>query len=222
MSDIVKHLQIGDVLQLQYAPSGEIQDRYAATLIGFLPGQSLIITTPRKQGNPIIVREGQTFALRMLQGSNIFGFMARVLKVSSKPYPYLHLAYPVDVESAVVRNAPRVPTEIQAIVSKKPGTSGEEDQWPVTISDISSTGARLMDRQRLGEIGAVIQVTHTLSVCGGEDLLRVMGVIRNIREVVREDGDSVFIHGIEFRGLTRFQELLLCAYVLGSIARERG
>jgi len=222
LSDIVKNLQIGDVLQLQFAPPNEGQDRYAATLVGFLPGQSLIITTPRKQGNPIIVREGQTFTLRMLQGSNIFGFVTRVLKVSSKPYPYLHLAYPADVESAVVRNAPRVPTEIQAIVSKKLGPSGAEDQRPVIISDISSTGARLMDREPLGEIGAVVQLTHTISVCSGEDVLRVMGVIRNIRQVTKDDGSSVFIHGIEFRGLTRFQELLLCAYVLGSIARERG
>jgi len=222
LTDVVKHLQIGDVLQLQFAPPSEIQDRYAATLVGFLPGQSLIITTPRKQGNPIIVREGQAFTLRMLQGSNIFGFVTRVLKVSSKPYPYLHLAYPADVESAVVRNAPRVSTEIQAIVSKKLGPSGAEDQRPVIISDISSTGARLMDREPLGDIGAVIQVTHSLPVCGGEDILRVMGVIRNIRKVTREDGSAVYVHGVEFRGLTRFQELLLCAYVLGSIARERG
>ncbi|MCU7808626.1 MAG: hypothetical protein KZQ73_12275, partial [Candidatus Thiodiazotropha sp. (ex Semelilucina semeliformis)] len=60
------------------------------------------------------------------------------------------------------------------------------------------------------------------SVCGGQDLLKVMGVIRNIREVVRDDGSHLFVHGVEYRGLTRFQELLLCAYVLGSIARERG
>jgi len=213
--DVVKHLQIGDVLQLQFAPPSEIMDRYAATLVGYLPGHSLIITTPRKQGNPILVREGQTFTVRMLQGSNIFGFIARVLKSSARPFPYLHLAYPADVESAVVRNAPRVSTEIQAIVSRKPTPSGLEDQRPVTISDISSTGARILHRERLGEPGEVIQLTHTLPVCNGEDVLRVMGVIRNIREVSREDGVTGFIHGIEFRGLTRFQELLLCAYVLG-------
>ncbi|MCU7797642.1 MAG: flagellar brake protein [Candidatus Thiodiazotropha sp. (ex Notomyrtea botanica)] len=222
MPDVVKHLQIGDVLQLQFAPPSENQDRFAATLVGFLPGQSLVITTPRKQGNPIIVREGQTFTVRMLQGSNIFGFVANVLSASSKPYPHLHLAYPADVESAVVRNAPRVATEIQAIVNMSTGSDGVEDQRPVMISDISSTGARVMDRQQLGEVGTNIQVIHSLSVCGGQDLLKVMGVIRNIREVVRDDGSRLFVHGVEYRGLTRFQELLLCAYVLGSIARERG
>ena len=218
MSDPVRHLQIGDVLQLQFAPPSEIQDRYATTLIGFLPGKSLIITTPRKQGKAIIVREGQAFTVRMLQGSNIFGFVARVMKVSAKPFPYLHLAYPDEVEIAVVRNAPRVPTEISASVSKP--LEGDTSVHEVVISDISKTGARVIHSGQLGGVGAAIQVTHPISVCGGEDVLKVMGVIRNVRELKREGGDKVYVHGIEFRGLTRFQEVLLCAYVMGSIARE--
>ncbi len=219
MSDPVRHLQIGDVLQLQFAPPSEIQDRYATTLIGFMPGQSLIITTPRKQGRPIIVREGQSFTVRMLQGSNIFGFVARVLKSVSSPYPYLHLDYPDEVETAVVRNAPRVTTEIQAIASRP--MEGDSTEHAVTITDISSTGSRVMYDRPLGEVGTVIQVAHPLRVCGSEDDLKVMGMIRNVREVTRDDGSRLFVHGIEFRGLTRFQEVLLCAYVLGGIARER-
>lgn len=219
MSDPVSHLQIGDVLQLQFAPPSEIQDRYATTLIGFMPGQSLIITTPRKQGRPIIVREGQSFTVRMLQGSNIFGFVARVLKSISTPYPYLHLEYPDEVETAVVRNAPRVSTEIRATASQPMG--GDSTEHAVVIADISSTGARVMHTARLGEVGSVIQIAHPLPVCGGKDDLKVMGMIRNVREVKGDGGNSLFIHGIEFRGLTRFQEVLLCAYVLGGIARER-
>ena len=218
MLDPVQHLQIGDVLQLQFAPPSEIQDRFATTLVGLMPGQSLIITTPRKQNKPIIVREGQAFTVRMLQGSSIFGFVARVLKVSARPFPYLHLDYPDDVETAVVRNAPRVTTEIQATACRP--LEGETTERSVVISDISSTGARVMSSQKLGDVDSVVQVTHAIRVCGGEDTLKVMGKIRNIREVTQEDGSSLFIHGIEFRGLTRFQEVLLCAYVLGGIAKN--
>lgn len=217
MLDPVKNLQIGEVLQLQFAPPSEIQDRYAATLIGSMPGQSLIITTPRKQGKPIIVREGQAFTLRILKGSNIFGFIARVLKVSAKPFPYLHLDYPSDVEMAVVRNAPRVSTEIQATVSKP--LQGDTNELSVLIVDISSTGMRVMHTQELGEVGAVIQITNSIQVCGGEDILKILGVIRNVREVTRDDGSRAFVYGIEFRGLTRFQEVLLCAYVLSGSER---
>ncbi|MBW9266815.1 MAG: flagellar brake protein [Candidatus Thiodiazotropha sp. (ex. Lucinisca nassula)] len=222
MPDSVRYLQIGDVLQLQWASPNENAERFAATLIGFLPGHSLVITTPRKHGKPIIVRDGQSFTVRMLQGSNIFGFVSQVLNASSKPYPHVHLSYPSDVESAVVRNAPRVPTEINAEVVWPQGASGGEKKRSVIISDISSTGARILDRQTLGKVGDVVQVIYTLSVCGGEDMLKIMGVIRNIRETAGRDGRNTFVHGLEFRGLNRFQQLVLCSYVLGSIARERG
>ncbi|MES9990375.1 MAG: flagellar brake protein [Candidatus Thiodiazotropha sp.] len=222
MQDRVRYLQIGDVLQLQWAPPSENTERYAATLIGFLPGRSLVITTPRKQGKPLIVRDGQSFTVRMLQGSNIFGFVAQVLNVSSKPYPHIHLSYPEDVESAVVRNAPRVDTEIEAVVVWPHGASAAEEQRPVIITDISSTGARVIDTQQLGDIGSAIQVTYSLSVCGGEDTLKLMSVIRNVRKTEAKDGQLRYIHGLEFRGLNRFQHLVLCSYVLGSIARERG
>jgi c-di-GMP-binding flagellar brake protein YcgR len=221
LSDTVKYLQIGDVLQLQFAPPSTSLDRFSATLVGFLRGQSLVITTPRKGGNPIIVRDGQSFTVRMLRGSNIFGFVSQVLHASSKPYPHIHLSYPGEVESAVVRNAPRVPTEIQATVVI-PGTANIEEEHPVIISDISSTGARVIKRKKLGEIGSIIQVRQTLSVCGGEDVLKVLGMIRNIREVADAEGNIRYLHGVEFRGLNRFQQLILCSYVLGSIARERG
>jgi c-di-GMP-binding flagellar brake protein YcgR len=215
-------LQIGDVLQLQFAPPSENMERFAATLIGFVPGQSLVITTPRKNGRPIIVRDGQSFTVRMLQGSNIFGFVSQVLNASSKPYPHLHLAYPSDVESAVVRNAPRVPTEIDAQVIRQQDASGEEAKQDVIITDISSTGARIIDQQSLGKVGDVLQVVYSLKVCSGEDMLKIMSIIRNIREVAAGDGRKNYVHGLEFRGLNRFQQLVLCSYVLGSIARERG
>ncbi|MCG8048189.1 MAG: PilZ domain-containing protein [Candidatus Thiodiazotropha taylori] len=99
---------------------------------------------------------------------------------------------------------------------------GGEKKRSVIISDISSTGARILDRQTLGKVGDVVQVIYTLSVCGGEDMLKIMGVIRNIRETAGRDGKNTFVHGLEFRGLNRFQQLVLCSYVLGSIARERG
>jgi c-di-GMP-binding flagellar brake protein YcgR len=222
LTDSVKYLQIGDVLQLQWAPPSENTERYAATLVGFLPEQSLVITTPRKQGRSIIVRDGQSFTVRMLQGSNIFGFVSKVLNASSKPYPHLHLSYPSDVETAVVRNAPRVPTEILAEVSWPQNNTRVDEKRSVTITDISSTGARVTDQKILGKVGDVIQVVYTLSVCGGEDVLKIMSVIRNIRQVAGSDGQNNFVHGLEFRGLNRFQHLVLCSYVLGSIARERG
>ncbi|WP_177420394.1 flagellar brake protein [endosymbiont of Lamellibrachia barhami] len=220
MSDIVTNLQIGEVLQLQYAPPSENQDRYAVKLIGYLPGESLVITTPRKQGKAILVREGQMFTVRVLQGSNIFGFVAKVLQISSKPYPHLHLAYPEEVESAVVRNAPRVHTSLQSVVrnTKNPDDSKHVDR--AKVLDLSRTGARLSSEKPLGKLDETLQLQLSIKSCDGDDVLQLLGIIRTVREVEVIEGKTRYIHGLEFSGLNRFQQVLLCAFVLGQMVHE--
>lgn len=221
MPDAIKHFKVGDVLQLQHAPTSDNPDRYAVKLVGYLPGQSLVITRPRKQGNPILVREGQSFTVRLLHGSNIFGFVSKVLAVYAKPFPHLHLAYPVEVESAAVRNATRVTTSLSALVSNTRAGEWQLQGQPTIVLDLSNTGARLLMHERLGEVGEMVRLELSLQVCGGEDPLQVLGTIRNIRESEEGDGKIDYIHGLEFRGLNRFQQLLLCSFVLGQFAKER-
>lgn len=222
LPDAIKKLLIGDVLQLQHAPPSENQDRYAVKLVGYLPEQSLVITTPRKQGKAILTREGQAFTVRLLQGSNIFGFVARVLSVYSKPYPHLHLAYPEDVESAVVRNAPRATTKLSAVIHNTRDQEEKKEDQPAIVIDLSSTGASLLLPEKLGEIGDMVQLLLSLEVCGGEDKLQVLGTIRNIRDHALSDTQNNYVHGIQFKGLDRFQQLLLCSFVLGQTAMDRG
>ncbi|MDJ0806562.1 MAG: flagellar brake protein [Gammaproteobacteria bacterium] len=222
MPDPVKKLLIGDVLQLQHAPPSENPERYAVKLVGYVPGQSLVITTPGKQGKAILVREGHAFTVRLLQGSNIFGFVAKVLAVFSKPYPHLHLSYPEEVASAVVRNAPRVPTRLRAQVSNLSVPEAQRHRLSLDLNDLSSTGCQLVSDTALGAVEATLQISLTLEVCGSNDQLQVLGAIRNIRESTAEGKQKSYIHGIQFKGLNRFHQLLLCAYVLGQIAKERG
>ncbi len=223
MRDAVKNLQIGDILQLQHAPPSENADRYAVRLVGYLPDQSLVISTPRKHGKAILVTEGHAFTVRLLRGSNIFGFGAKVLSISSKPYPHLHLSYPQAVESAVVRNAPRAPTKLSALVENISHQEEKNvaDQTGI-ILDLSITGARLLLTEKLGEVGDRVQIMLSLEVCGGEDRLRINGTIRSIRELSGGNGDQEQIYGIQFAGLNRFQQILLCAFVSGQFLREKG
>ncbi len=221
MSDIVTNLQVGEVLQLQYAPPSENQDRYAVKLIGYLPNESLVITTPRKQGKAILAREGQMFTVRVLQGSNIVGFVAKVLQTSSKPYPHLHLAYPEEVESAVVRNAPRVHTSLMSVVRNTKDSDESKHVSRAKVIGLSRTGARLSVGNALGEVDETVQLQLSINSCDGKDVLQLQGIIRSIREVETSGGETHYIHGLEFSGLNRFQQVLLCAFVLGQIANEK-
>ncbi len=207
-------------MQLQYAPPSENQDRYAVKLIGYLPKESLVITTPRKQGKAILAREGQMFTVRVLQGSNIFGFVAKVLQTSSKPYPHLHLAYPEEVESAVVRNAPRVHTSLQSVCRNTKNPDDSKHVSRAKVIDLSRTGARLSGEMPLGEVGETLQLQLAINSCDGDDVLQLLGIIRSVREVETPAGGTHYIQGLEFSGLNRFQQVLLCAFVLGQMVHE--
>ena len=109
-------LPTGSVLQIQ-ATVPDDAPRYSVRLIGSLPGASLVITTPTIDRRLQIIREGQRFAVRVLKGERVFGFVARVLFASMKPYPHLHLEYPHQWKSATVRNAGRIQTNLPALVT---------------------------------------------------------------------------------------------------------
>ena len=223
MHDITK-LQIGDTLQLQNAPPSTNADRYAVRVIGYLPDKSAVTTTPKKDGRVLLIREGQRFAVRVLNRDTVVGFNTRVLVSASKPYPHLHLAYPGAVETRVVRNAQRVVTEIQAQIRNTEMPDEEACYYPAIVLDISLTGARLRCQEPLAEVDDILQINLMIEVCDSQELLRMLVdvVSVNLREKESDETGNVtaYIYGVAFRSLNRIQKLLLYAYVKGRIADE--
>ncbi len=221
MQDINK-LQIGDTLQLQYAPPSTATDRFAVRVIGYLPNESIVTTTPMRGGKVMLIREGLNFTVRLLQGSAVLGFNAKVLLSATKPYPHIHLTYPEDVEAKVIRNAQRVSSNLQASVKNMQLVEGddEEQSHKVTLVDISLTGARLESDEQLGKVGDVLHINAPLHVCESEEFLRTSVNICSITPRETEDGRRVYYYGVAFRMLSRIQKLLLCAYVKGQIAQN--
>ena len=216
MAEDILKLQVGDIVQLQHVEP-EKEGRYAVTVIGFLPGESLLVTMPRVNGKVRFIREGQSFAVRLLRGSHVHGFMAKVLQTAVKPYPYLHLSFPKEVESIAVRNAERVETRLSAEARNTRMPDTEEYWRAIAIRDLSASGARLESVNPLGEAGEMLQLRFQLLVCGVEEDLNVAADIRNV--VLRgkdsdEEGGQRYSTGIEFHLLNRFQKVLLHDYVL--------
>ena len=223
MHDITK-LQVGDTLQLQNAPPSTNADRYAVRVIGYLPDKSVVTTTPTKDGRVLLIREGQRFAVRVLNRDTVVGFNTSVLQSASKPYPHLHLSYPNVVEARVVRNAQRVETEILAQLRNSKMPDEEANYYSATVLDISLTGARLCSQIPLAEVDDVLQINIGIKVCDSQELLKMLVdvVSINLCETENETGtEGEYIYGVAFRSLNRIQKLLLCAYVKGRIAEER-
>ena len=206
---------VGDSLQLKKVGAAT-SGRYASTVIGFVPGKSLLVSAPRVNDKSVLVREGQQFAVRMLQGSFIQAFVAKVLHNSLAPYPYLHLSFPREVESIEVRNADRADANIP-VLTKNVKLPDEKDNWKSAfIKDISSTGAKLESMSKIGEQDEVLLIRLKLMICHQEEEMELQAVIKHLEEPkdVGTDEWGVFVSGVQFVTPGRLEKVLIQNYVL--------
>lgn len=204
------HLQVGDILQLQ-VPGEEL--RLTVRVIGYHPGNSLIVTAPRAQDKLLLVREGQVYIVRMLVGRWVYGFNVTVLRSCTYPYPYLHLSYPSEVQSLQVRTSSRIRTKL--IVAVRPAEGGPEAQEPVvaTLSDISLAGAQVTSRTPLGEVGGELTIAVRVSIGTAEHAISLPATICNkaLRSADKDGEGNVY--GVSFHDIADGESLVLHAYV---------
>jgi c-di-GMP-binding flagellar brake protein YcgR len=214
------NLTLGSVLQMQ-ATVPENAPRYTVKLIGASPGGSLIVSAPTIEGKVQIIRDGQRFTVRALKGERVLGFVAQILAATMKPYPHLHLEYPKQVEQIVVRNASRVSTAIAALARSTDAPNEEASFVPVEIVDLSETGARIASDDTLGDVGSVLHIKFQLTISGETEELGLIGEIKNLSERVHSDeGSTKHYAGVAFRSLSRYQLVLLHAWVTNHILKS--
>lgn len=215
MTQQTLRILVGDKLQLQKvdAESGE---RYSSTVIGFVPGESLLITAPMVNNKPILVKEGQQFAVRMVQGSYIQAFVAKVLHNALAPYPYVHLTFPEDVERIEIRNADRVETDVP-VLAKNSKLADEQGNWKqASIKDISATGSKLESMSKVGEEGDIIVLRFKLNICAQDEEMELKTRIMHLEEPdnVGADEWGIYTYGSKFEEHGRLERVLIQNYVL--------
>lgn len=201
-------LIIGDSLQLQFV-SDDKKRRHYSKVIGYLQGHSVLITTPRLEGNVMIVREDQVVIVRMMTGNQVYGFTTRIMSANLKPYPYLHLAYPKEMQHITVRKAERIHTRLIATAELETG-EGETSSHSVVIIDISTGGAMIEVKKPIGAVGDMMTLSTKIEVGGKEEYIDIPCVIRN---VIHRDDDIAYKHGIEFKLLEQKYHFVLYGYV---------
>jgi len=179
-----------------------------------MPGQSLIVSTPQINGKVAIIRQDTQFTVRVLQGSSVFGFLSSVLQSYSAPFPHLHLSFPRELESIVVRNALRTVTDLQGIARNSRLPDNNESYQRARLVDLSNSGARLLSKGPPGKENEMLAIQFALEVCGQEENLAVLAEIRSMGKRAVDDDSSRFWTGVQFQSLNRFQKVLLHAYVL--------
>lgn len=213
------HLIPGETLQLQFVSDPQ-EMRHYVRLIGHLPGASLIVTTPRRGGSYLLVREDQAVVVRLLSGESVYGFNTKVLRACARPYPYLHLAYPDAFQHIVVRRAQRAVVHLIAAVRNH--TREEEaggQSLACLIEDLSTTGALISAKEALGDEGDRVSVTARFEVAEFHDDITLSGVIRNCRRRTPAGADGYpYLYGVEFQFLEPRDSMVIYAYVCQEIA----
>ncbi|MFQ5644857.1 MAG: flagellar brake protein [Thiogranum sp.] len=215
-------LQVGETIQLQ-PRDGEDSRRLHGKIIGYLPGASLLVTTPRTRDKVMIIREGQPFVVRMMMGNRIVGFTSTVLRSCARPYPYLHLSFPEEMEQIIVRKAQRIGVKLFASLKNDNPDYQFEKPHSATIVDISTSGALLVASEQLGDVDDKVIVTSVLKFAGTEKMLAIPAVLRSVHADQAPDitQDMGYYHGLEFDIKDQQDVITLHGFVYENIVKSQ-
>lgn len=203
--------EIGSNVQLQ--PAGDDEKRYMVRLIGYIPGQCVLVTTPSVEGRTLLVREGQPYIFRGFHGTSAFAFSAHVLKSNNSPVPYLHLSYPRTVQGITVRKSTRVRTALIASVNR--ADTPDASPLAASVVDMSFTGCAMESPRPLGEVGERLSMSMRLKLDGPDIYINIVATIRSVRPPATPGG-AIF-HGVEFVSVAAPDRLALQNLVMSKI-----
>ncbi len=197
-------LNIGDSIQLQFQ-TGLEPSRSFVTLIGYLEGQSIVVTTPVINGSLMLVREGQDFVVRLFSGKSVYAFTASARRVTNTPYPHLHLSYPREVRGLVVRNAPRSRINIICHATTETGRG-----HACVARDISIGGALIAAGDKIGDVGDPLTLKLRVKVNDAEHLLALNCRIRSVNASrPAADERPAMLHGLCFEEVSSQDTLVI-------------
>lgn len=209
-------LQIGDPVQLQ-VQSEDNPARYAVRLLGFAKGRSVLVSTPTVDGKYLLMREGQTFVLRAFSGKSAYAFPAQILKSINAPYPYLHLSYPKEVRSLVVRRGARANLRAICAITE---CDGRPTQGAGTLLNMSIGGALIAAKQPLGEKGQRLKIKLKAEINEVEAYLVLAAVIRATITDIGDEPEQPIKHGLEFIDILGPDMILLSAFVYHKLLEQ--
>ncbi|WP_108125945.1 flagellar brake protein [Saccharospirillum mangrovi] len=204
-------------LSMKLEVEGGDSKRHNVNLIGYIPGRTVLITTPLLgEHRPLLLRKEQGVIVRFFSNKSACAFRTQVAHICTTPAYYLHLTWPDRVEAGEIRKAERVLANLQVTIVNQSSTTGERGTG--AIVDLSTTGARLETLQALGKPGDILLMTSKVSVGHVTRVISIEAVIRAVLDR-KELSNSAAAYGIEFKYVSDIDFLALQAFVNAQMAR---
>ena len=199
-------LAFGDMLQIQIGD--DVGSRYLVKFIGINPSSSIIVSAPITGKDKIFfVREGQNVTLRFVVKNVVSGFSTRVILTRGKPYPYLHLEIPKEVQTVEVRKEIRVETDINATVINKTHSS---PALTCRMLNLSCSGGRIESKARIAAMDNFLNLTMPLTIHDVERLVTMECVVSYVKE---DEESETFVYGVNFEEIDEDDSLILRGYI---------
>jgi hypothetical protein len=198
-------LKVGDRVQVE-PPAQLGAGRVSAKVVGWVDGQSLILTVPQTPAGRLCLHAGEYVVVRAFTGRSAFAFSCTVLRGTVKPVDFLHLSFPDRIDGVDVRSSPRfrvgLPARLQAAQGSEP--------VPATIDNIGSTGALLVCGTALGAIGDLVEVAFDIVL---HEVPVSLALRAQIRTAERAVDSGQYRHGVSFVEPSTHDRLILAALV---------
>jgi c-di-GMP-binding flagellar brake protein YcgR len=200
------NLRISDSVELQVG-----NKCHAATLIGYLKTEGLIVTMPTGKNGPAQMDKGQPLTVRVFSSKHTYAFEAAIRHITNTPFPHLYLTYPEVVRKLKDRQYERVRVNITGSADASNGES-----FTCVVRDISMGGALIAVNDQTGLVNDRLLLTLRIVIDGVEYSLKLDSEIRSIRVEGSPDDDenAPVLHSLAFHNLSKQDFLALAAFDL--------
>lgn len=208
--------QVGARLQLMLARNR--QTVYYSSLIGYVPGEYLLVKIPIEHGLSVPMQEGEHVVVRMFSGVSVYTFDCIVESVLLAPRYYMHLRFPGRIEATPLREAVRVKVNLPVQI-EHPSVDGGH---PLTaaLTDLSLCGAFVTAYDKPGALGERISISFTFQVqpTNQEVHIRTDATICSCRALganAKSDEQAPLVYGagIHFDGIPERELVMLQHYL---------
>lgn len=209
------HLRVGDRFQLE--SRAHPSQRHYGTLVGFSPGQSVLVRTPFADGLPVPYTDGQALTARAFTGVGIFAFDTAVQRICVSPFHYMHLDFPAEVRGTQIRATERVKVTMPTEVEAAGGAC-----TPGVIVDVGIGGAMLECSRRFyaGDrlnvyISFALEQMHLTAGFKAEALVHHL-----LESKEPDEARPLHRYGLEFQNLTLGQQVMLQNFVYHQLLQD--
>jgi len=195
---------------------GESKRRHDVLVIGYLKGESLLVTMPRESGVLATIFPHDEYIVRYFKGRNIIAFKAKILHIATIPYNHLHLSFPTKLEKLEIRQAERIRISVPAQVL----VEGAK-HWAV-LRDLSASGAQLVTNNVIGQKNEHLEVYFELKFGDIERKIHLVAMIRNVRNNQNElSGKLEYQYGVEFIDTSEHDAIFVQGFVYEQLLNNR-